>query len=586
MTDSNSRSADHFDPNGENGGAAEDFDTRLIPMIDEMLQAARSQERPDIDAMIAEHPDWEDELRELWATVQVTEDVASFADLEEQSPQTTSALGAALPESVGNYQIIEEIGRGGMGVVYKAHQKGLQRLVALKMINHPELASAEDFERFRQEAASAAQTNVPHIVPIYEVGEHNGLPYFTMKLIDGTTLARRIADGPLPAREAAAVLLPVCRAVAAAHSRNVLHRDLKPSNILIDREGRPYISDFGLAKRLPHGKLGGAEPSGDSDTLTATGAILGTPGYMAPEQAASRRDQVGPATDVYSLGAILYATMTGIAPFHAANPLDTIMMVLEQEPVAARMLNPKADSDLEMIAMRCLQKPIDLRYRSANDLANDLEAFLNNEPISARSSRFSQILSRAFRETHHAGILRHWGLLWIWHSLVLLALCLTTNVFQLLQITSRLPYIGLWVVGLGVWAAFFWSWRRRSGPITFVERQIAHIWGGSMIASSLLFLVEALLDLPVLTLSPVLGLISGMVFLAKAGILSGTFYVQAVALFAIGIVMAVIPRIGWPDVSISLFGLVAAGCFFIPGLKYFRERRSDRARSNPGGGGT
>ncbi|MCA9117392.1 MAG: serine/threonine protein kinase, partial [Planctomycetaceae bacterium] len=247
-----------------------------------------------------------------------------------------------------------------------------------------------------------------------------------------------------------------------------------------------------------------------------------------------------------------------------------------------RLLNQSIEPDLEMITLKCLQKPTDLRYATADALADDLEAWLANEPIQARSSHFTQVLSRFFRETHHAGLLENWGVLWMLHSLVLLVLCGITNLLQLLHsesstgIAPRLPYLGLWILGLGFWAFVFWEIRKRSGPITFVERQVAHVWAGSMICSSLLFGVEFLLGLPVLSLSPVLGLISGMVFLVKAGILSGAFYVQSLVLFATGLVMAVLPGTGLPNVGISLFGVVSAVCFFVPGLKYWRQRNAGR----------
>ena len=226
-----------------------------------------------------------------------------------------------------------------------------------------------------------------------------------------------------------------------------------------------------------------------------------------------------------------------------------------------------------MITLKCLQKPPELRYASAAALADDLQAWLANEPISARSTNFGQLISRALRETHHAGVLENWGVLWMWHSLVLLVLCVITNWFQWLNITSRWPYLALWIPGVGLWAMIFWKLRRRSGPITFVERQIAHVWAASMISSSLLFAIENLLDFPVLTLSPVLALIAAMVFLIKAGILSGAFYFQAAANFAVALAMAWIRHSGLPDLGLSLYGLVAAASFFIPGLKYYRQRR-------------
>jgi serine/threonine-protein kinase len=392
-----------------------------------------------------------------------------------------------------------------------------------------------------------------------------------MKYVAGTTLAKKLAEGPLAPRETAALLLPVCRAVAHAHQQGIVHRDLKPSNILIDAEGRAHVGDFGLAKRIAIDPVAGEPQS--VEALTRTGAILGTPSFMSPEQAAGSRGTVGPASDIYSLGAILYQCLTGRPPFQAASALDVVMMVLEQDPVLPRVLNPRADADLEMIALKCLQKPADLRYESASALADDLAAYLANEPISARSTNVTQLITRILRETHHAGILENWGVLWMWHSLVLLILCLLTNWLQWRNVNSREPYFGIWVVGLGAWAGIFWSLRRRAGPITFVERQIAHVWGASMIASFMLFVVETLLGMPVLTLSPVLPLIGAMVFVVKAGILSGAFYFQAAANFAVAIAMAWNRHSGLPDIGLTLYGIVAAASFFIPGLKYYRQQR-------------
>ncbi|MBI2478510.1 MAG: protein kinase, partial [Planctomycetia bacterium] len=452
-------------------------------------------------------------------------------------------------------ELLEELGRGGMGIVYRARQISLNREVALKMILQGQLASQPDRERFQAEAESAARLDHPGIVPVYEVGTIEGQPYFSMKYVRGETLTQRLTAGLVSPKEGAEILAAVARAIHYAHRQGVLHRDLKPSNILIDDDGQPHVSDFGLAKRVEH-----------AESLTRTGAILGTPAYMAPEQAAGARGEVGPASDVFSLGTILYQMLTGKPPFQAASPVDTILMLLEQDVVPPRVVNPRVDRDLEMIALRCLQKPIDLRYSSANDLADDLEAYLNDEPISARSGRFGQVLSQMFRETHHSVVLENWGLLWMWHSLALFSACALTNVLQWMQV-DRWIYMALWTMGIWIWAGVFWWLRRRMGPVTFVERQIAHVWASSMAAIAGLFFVELWLGLPALTLSPVLPLIAGMVFVIKAGILSGTFYLQAVALFATSPLMAWFPEVGH-----LIFGTVSAACFFFPGLKYYRQR--------------
>jgi serine/threonine protein kinase len=552
-----------------------DHDELLVELLDGLLDESRNGSPGSLDDVVANHPHLERELRELWATVQITEDFASFDGLVDDPSETPQQNGDSVSlfeaRDYGDYELLEELGRGGMGVVYKARQKKLDRIVALKMILRGDLASPADLARFRAEAEAAAQLHHAHIVPVYEVGEIDGRPFFSMKLIEGTTLARKLLDGPQPSRAAAEMLAPICRAIADAHRRGVLHRDLKPSNILIDQEGHPFVTDFGLAKRVK-------SDASDSHliglhSITQSGAILGTPSYMAPEQAAGNRGHVSTASDIYSLGAILYAMLTGRPPFQAESALDTVLMVLEQDAVPPRMLNPKVDPDLEMIALKCLQKPQDLRYATADALADDLEAYLANEPISARSTHLSQIITRAFRETHHAAILENWGLLWMWHSLVVFSLCFITNLMQWEGVSNRWPFAALWSVGVGTWAMIFWELRRRSGPITFVERQIAHLWAGSSLASMLLFGLEAMMQLPVLSLSPVLALIAGNVFLAKAGILSGKFYIQATALYLTAFAMALITRLPVTNFGLILFGVVLAGSFFLPGLKYYRQLR-------------
>lgn len=559
-------------------------DERLAELAGQLADALRTGGTPDVESLAAQHPDLVDDLRGLWAAMLVTDCVAaavvrpgeqlsSAAGQARQSQRTPGNEGATLgfdtasgfsgggtPNSLGDYQLLEELGRGGMGVVYKAWQHSLGRTVALKMLLQGATASAADLARFRTEVESAAQLDHPTIVPIYEVGQHEGRPFFTMKLVDGTTLAERLVAGPLPGRDAARILVPICRAVHDAHQRGVLHRDLKPSNILIDGAGRPHVSDFGLAKRVEA-----------DEPLTLTGAVLGTPSYMAPEQAAGTRGRLGPASDVYSLGAILYHMLTGRPPFQAATPVETVLLVLEQEPLPPRLVNPRADRELEMVALKCLQKPPDLRYPSAAALADDLEAYLADEPTAARSGVFNSIIARMFRETHHAPVLENWGLLWMWHSLALVVICLLTNWLEWRGATSPWPYLILWTAGLGAWAGIFWTLRRRGGPVTFVERQIAHTWAASMVAIALLFVVEMILGLPVLTLSPVLALVGGMIFLVKAGTLSGAFYVQAIALFATALIMAALQRSEIP-LGVTLFGVVSAACFFVPGLKYYRQR--------------
>jgi predicted Ser/Thr protein kinase len=531
---------------------------RLAILVGELTDRMQDGDNIDINEVCDQHPDLATDLRDLWG-IMVVADAAGSHSIHETVSSNPSEAGATLelPCRFGDYQLLEELGRGGMGVVYRAHQTSLNREVAVKMILRGQLASPADFDRFQVEAEAAARLNHPGIVPVYEVGQQDGRPYFSMNYVVGETLADRLADGPLVGREAARILVTVARAIHYAHRQGVLHRDLKPANILLDVNGEPHVTDFGLAKRVT-----------DSENLTRTGSVLGTPAYIAPEQAAGDRGQVGPSSDVYSLGSILYHLLTGRPPFQAATPVDTVLLVLEQDPVPPRVLNPKADRDLEMITLRCLQKPPDLRYSSADSLADDLEAYLNDEVVSARSGRFFQVMTRLFRETHHAAVLENWGVLWMWHSLVLFTACFLTNALHWAGFDNRWYYILLWTAGFGAWAGVFWFMRKRLGPVTFVERQIAHIWAASMISIGALFFVEWKMGHAPLTLSPILGLVNGMVFMIKAGILSGTFYIQAFALFATAFVMA-----SFPDYAHLIFGAVSAACFFFPGLKYYRQRQ-------------
>jgi WD40 repeat protein/predicted Ser/Thr protein kinase len=346
------------------------------------LELVESGVTPEETAFVARYPHLKDTLTahlEDWRKVHAATHLVQAENRRSHETLTIreSHLSLEMLPGIAGYEIVGELGRGGMGVVYKARQVSLDRWVAIKMLRGIDSRRGAEKIRFQNEAAIIAQIDHPHIVPIYQVGEHDGRPYFVMKWIEGGSLASRLS-GKRPVERVeqewgARLVATLARAVHYAHERGILHRDLKPSNVLLDSTARPYVTDFGLAKRL----------DADGDT-TQTGEVIGTPTYMAPEQASGKKNAVTTATDVYGLGAILYAMLTGRPPFEGESILDTLNQVRERDAAPPTDINSAVDRDLQTICLKCLRKDPHGRYASADELADDLERWLQGQPIHAR----------------------------------------------------------------------------------------------------------------------------------------------------------------------------------------------------------
>ncbi len=371
--------------------------TSLEQIIARFVQDCEAGVAVDTRQILAAHPALAAELSEFFETNEqftaAAQAVRNELSTQKSNLATTLGTGGQHPSSLalnppkvfGDYAILEEIDRGGMGVVYKAVHVHLGRTVALKLIRSGELASEEEIARFRSEAEAAAALSHPGIVPIYEVGRLHGLVYYTMAFIEGRSLAEVTSDGPMDPHDAMKVVHKLCTAVEYAHRCGVFHRDLKPANVLLDTDGQPIIIDFGLAK-FEH----------RDSSLTVTGQILGTPAYMAPEQATAKAP-LGPTADVYSLGAILYCLCAGQPPFLGPTPFDVLLQVLDREPPAPSRINRRVSRELDYVCRKALEKEPGQRYASAKNLAADLQNILQGEPIDCQRERLLERLESWWR---------------------------------------------------------------------------------------------------------------------------------------------------------------------------------------------
>jgi hypothetical protein len=387
-------------------------DYALELILTEFVTRQELGQRPDPAAWYARFPQWRDQLRELFGAWQWSGShsiaAGSFsvliqqllragkasADSRSHDPatvaETSPPIGSTHPgrgpgTTFAHYELLEELGHGGMGVVYKARDTVLGRLVALKMIRAGVLAGSEEVQRFYREAKAAAQLHHPHLVPLYEIGQHQDQHYFTMGFAPGGSLAQQRERFTADPRAAAALVEKVARAVHHAHQKGILHRDLKPANVLLDEHGEPLVADFGLAKFV------------DADVeLTQTGAVIGTPAYMAPEQAAGKPEAITARSDVWSLGVLLYELLTGKRPFAGKALKEVSQQILSSDPPSLRSLQPRLDRALETVVLKCLEKDPARRYGSAEDLADDLGRWRRGEPIVARPESLLRRARRAF----------------------------------------------------------------------------------------------------------------------------------------------------------------------------------------------
>jgi serine/threonine-protein kinase len=379
-------------------GLGSDRDVVLDLVYNEILLREEQGDAPRAEDYLRRFPRWADDLALLFEVDRAL-DERLLSEAAAPVPPIPPEPATALP-TLPDYQVLEVLGRGGMGIVYKARHLALNRLVALKMVLAGAHAGPEELARFRTEAEAVARLAHPNIVQVYEIGTRDGRPYMALEFVEGN-LARNLAGTPVPARQAAAWLETLARAVQHAHRQGIVHRDLKPANVLVGREGTLKITDFGLAKMV------GEHPPGE----TRSGAILGTPNYMAPEQAEGKARQVGPATDIHGLGAILYELLTGRPPYWGDTTQETLDQVRFQEPVPPSRLQAKVPRDLETICLRCLEKEPERRYPSAEALAEDLGAFLGGEPIRSRpAGRWERLKRRARRRPAEAVLLAAGGM--------------------------------------------------------------------------------------------------------------------------------------------------------------------------------
>lgn len=542
----------------------------LEEVLAEYLQDVEAGISVDAEALAERYPAHRSELLEFIALDQQFRDRSQTNSgafqrtvLTGVSQSDGSAPAITMPpQKVGEYELLEEIDRGGMGVVFKGRHPTLRRTVAIKMLLAGAFASEEAERRFRREAAAAARLNHPGIVPVYDVGivDHpgplHGQTWFTMALVEGTDLARRIESELFDSMAAAQLSTRIVDAIHYAHGQGVIHRDLKPANILLDKNSNPHITDFGLSRCYD-----------DNETqLTADGQIFGTPGYMSPEQATGKNQGIGTATDIYSLGAVMYCMLTGRPPFRANSTVATLQQVVHDAPAPPRLLNQAVDPDLESIILKCLEKSSVDRYSTAEELKQDLERFLRGESVNAASINLVGYLGRVLASSRNSEFLEGWSRALYMVSAVVLIFHLILQFAPLSGTQRTLINAGKYALLLGV------IWRARQGILTPqnpVERTIWSLWIGYILAYVTAVATALVDDQPEMTLYVTMSLVSSVILLVLGGHLWGGCYLIG-GFFAILALMIT----AFPDYSFILFGSLWSMAFFLLGRRYQKQSRS------------
>jgi serine/threonine-protein kinase len=543
-------------------------------IIAEYLEDSARGNSQDAADLLAAHPDLADELRQFLIDHQEAMDVANSwrceigADLGGQDvsdfnsePDTATSRDTprrdphsessattkdfSEPIRFGDYELLSQIASGGMGVVFKARQISLNRIVAIKTILQGRLAGADDVERFQLEAKAVAKLAHPHIVVVHDVGRCGDQHYFAMEYVEGESLAQRMRRSVVSFQQSAEYVEQVARAVHFAHQNGVVHRDIKPSNVLIDQNGRARITDFGLAKHVDRGQ-----------DLTLTGQIVGTPAYMSPEQITNRRGEIGPACDVYALGALLYELLTGQPPFPGRDHIEVLLQVLECDPQSPRKLNSNVPRELEMICLKCLEKEPKHRYQTAAHVADDLRHYLAGDSISLTSPRLADRVVHALERSHYDREFHTWSRMLL--HLAWISLATHVLVFLNRAVPSPNPLFGLiairgWeVVGMVVvlWALRGQWYPARGAP----ARQLLSLWLGYMAGSLVLLTITYLLTPPDATFNdylayPPMAVLASLLFLMLGSSYWGYCYLMGLIFLALAVLMTV-----WLAAAPLLFG--------------------------------